>query len=90
MKKIFVIFTLGLMIITNFSLTPIIPSTSSINARPTIKIGGLGPLAIPPGQDMKEGMELAINEINNGSGVNVGGTVYDLQGFYETTSGSNG
>ena len=87
MRKTYVIFVLGLMFLMMFSVTPVKPST---NARPVIKIGGLGPLAILPGQDMKEGMELAISEINNGSGITVGGTAYDLQGYYETTSGSNG
>ncbi|MFW9993134.1 MAG: ABC transporter substrate-binding protein [Candidatus Odinarchaeota archaeon] len=54
--------------------------------RDKIKIGALGPLAITPGKDMKKGAELAVQEINDGAGVDIGGTAYDLELIVETTS----
>ena len=59
-------------------------------ARPVIKIGGLGPLSITPGKDMRKGIELAVDEINSGDGVTVGGTAYDLEVFIEDNSGTTG
>ncbi|MHA2251531.1 MAG: ABC transporter substrate-binding protein [Candidatus Kariarchaeaceae archaeon] len=66
-----------------------IPTTVAVT-RPTIKIGGLGPLAITPGRDMKKGMELAIKEINEGDGVNVDGVAHDFEAKIMTTSGADG
>ncbi|MFX0173932.1 MAG: ABC transporter substrate-binding protein [Candidatus Hodarchaeota archaeon] len=58
-------------------------------ARPKIKVGAVGPLAITPGNDMKKGLELALDEINE-DGVNVDGTVYDIELIIETSSGDLG
>lgn len=92
-KKLYVVFLVATMFVMMFSIRFVIPvsaTKSTINARPVIKIGGLGPLAITPGQDMQRGMNLAIADINNGTGVSVGGTVYNLQAYYGTTSGTDG
>ena len=50
-----------------------------------IKIGALGPLEITPGQDMEKGATLAVEEINAGAGVTVGGTAHDIELIVETT-----
>ncbi|MDH5647308.1 MAG: ABC transporter substrate-binding protein [Candidatus Heimdallarchaeota archaeon] len=73
-----------------FSMGIFIVPDVQAQARPTIKIGALGPLAITPGEDMKKGVELAVDEINANGGVTVDSTVYDLELFVETTSGSDG
>ena len=53
------------MIFTLFSISSTNVVRARTNAdRPTIKVGGLGPLAITPGNDMKNGLELALAEIN--------------------------
>jgi branched-chain amino acid transport system substrate-binding protein len=70
-----------------FALTP---EVTKAQTRPKIKIGALGPLSIPVGIDMKNGVDMAVKEINDGAGVDVGGTAYDFQVFTETTSGSTG
>jgi branched-chain amino acid transport system substrate-binding protein len=58
--------------------------------RPTIKIGALGPLAIPTGVDMKNGVQMAVDEINDGAGVDVDGTAHDFELSTATTSGNDG
>ena len=58
--------------------------------RPTIKIGGLGPLAITPGNDMKNGLEMAVAEINDGEGVMVDGVAHDFELIIKTSSGDLG
>lgn len=60
-----------------------------IQARPIIKVGAVGPLAITPGNDMKKGLELALDEIND-DGVDVDGTIYDIELIIETSSGDLG
>ncbi|MHA2347650.1 MAG: hypothetical protein ACXACP_13105, partial [Candidatus Hodarchaeales archaeon] len=62
----------------------------ALNAKPEqrpdiIKIGAIGPLEITPGQDMEKGAMLAVEEINAGDGVTVGGTVHDIELIVETT-----
>ena len=81
-----VLIILGSFFLMTFSVTPVVPKQS---ANPTIKIGGLGPLAILPGLDMEKGMNLAINQTNPNGGVKVGGTNYTLTPYYATTSRSN-
>ncbi|MFX0183044.1 MAG: ABC transporter substrate-binding protein [Candidatus Hodarchaeota archaeon] len=61
----------------------------NIQARPVIKVGAVGPLAITPGNDMKKGLELALDEINE-DGVDVDGTIYDIELIIETSSGDLG
>ncbi len=58
--------------------------------RPFIKIGGLGPLSITPGNDMKNGLEMAVAEINDGDGVMVGGVAHDFELVIKTSSGDLG
>ena len=53
--------------------------------RPVIKIGALGPLEITPGEDMEKGATLAVEEINAGDGVTVGGIEHDIEMIVETT-----
>ncbi len=65
-------------------------TSAKTHARPIIKIGALGPLAILPGTDMKKGVELAIEEINDGAGVDVDGTAHDFEAYIEDNSGSDG
>lgn len=55
-------------------------------ARPEIKIGALGPLAITPGTDMQSGAQMAVEEINAGAGVDVGGTAYNFKLVTRSTS----
>lgn len=79
-----------LIIFTLFSITSTNVVSARTNAdRPTIKVGGLGPLAITPGNDMKNGLELALEEINV-DGVDVGGTKYDFELIIKTSSGDLG
>ena len=47
-------------------------------------VGGLGPLAISKGADMKQGLDLAVEEINGGTGIDVGGTAHEFEVLYET------
>ena len=63
---------------------------ASINQRPTIKIGTLGPMAITPGIDMNYGVDLAVDEINDREGVVIESTAYDFEVIKETTSGTMG
>jgi ABC-type branched-subunit amino acid transport system substrate-binding protein len=70
-----------------FSAGVSIPVNSSVTQRANkIKIGALGPLAITPGKDMEAGAKLAVKEINEGAGVTVGATTYDIELIIETTS----
>lgn len=76
-----------LFVITLVFSFALIPGGSKPNqANPTIKIGALGPLLITPGADMKKGAELAVKEINDAGGFDVGGTTYDFELIVETTS----
>ena len=86
-KTLYVLLVLGSFFLMTFAVIPIAPVKS---ANPTIKIGGLGPLAILPGKDMQNGMQLAVDEINSAGGVSVGSTAYNLQPYFATTSGSDG
>ena len=73
-----------------FSLSAGLPNASVHQARPTIKIGALGPLAITSGNDMKNGVEMAVEEINSGAGVDIGGVAHDFELIIETSSGDLG
>ena len=64
-------------------------NASTKQARPKIKVGAIGPLAITPGKDMKKGLEMALEEINQ-DGVDVGGTIHDFELIIETSSGDLG
>ncbi|MFX0206436.1 MAG: ABC transporter substrate-binding protein [Candidatus Hodarchaeota archaeon] len=55
-------------------------------AEEKIKIGALGPLAITPGKDMELGAELAVKEINDDGGVDVDGTMHEIELVVKTTS----
>ncbi|OLS20738.1 MAG: hypothetical protein HeimC2_36060 [Candidatus Heimdallarchaeota archaeon LC_2] len=79
------------MIIMILTLSMVTSFTPRVHAqRETIKIGAIGPLAIPTGVDMQHGAELAVAQINAGDGVDVAGTAYDFELLLETTSGSTG
>ncbi|MFX0086079.1 MAG: ABC transporter substrate-binding protein [Candidatus Hodarchaeota archaeon] len=80
---VFLIFTLVFVYMSSTTV-------AEVKQRPTIKIGGLGPLAITPGNDMKNGLEMAVAEINDGDGVMVGGTAYDFELIIKTSSGDLG
>jgi len=82
-------FKLGLSIVLTLSMIMVAPEMVK-SQRPTIPIGTLGPEAITPGQDNLRGVQLAVEEINSGAGVNVGGTVHDFEIFSRTTSGVDG
>ncbi|MFX0124327.1 MAG: hypothetical protein ACFFAE_11865 [Candidatus Hodarchaeota archaeon] len=84
-KSVFLI----LMIFTLFTISSMNIIKAETTARPTIKVGAVGPLAITPGNDMKKGLELALEEINE-DGVDVGGTIYDFELIIETSSGDLG
>lgn len=60
---------------------------ASIKQGSAIKIGLLGPFAITPGNDMKKGTELAVEEINDAGGVMVDGITHNIELISETTSG---
>ncbi|MFX1248505.1 MAG: ABC transporter substrate-binding protein [Promethearchaeota archaeon] len=79
-----------LVILTLFSVYSVSIGVATPNERLKIKIGALGPLAITPGNDMKNGVEMAVDEINSGDGVNVGGVIYDFELITRTTSGDLG
>ncbi|MHA2096784.1 MAG: ABC transporter substrate-binding protein, partial [Candidatus Hodarchaeales archaeon] len=89
MRKIRTIFLISILfamfLSTSIDLVP-----AKQQARPVIKIGGIGPLSWTAGKDMKKGMELAVDEINSGDGVVVDGTAYDFEAFIEDDSGSDG
>ncbi|MHA1994981.1 MAG: ABC transporter substrate-binding protein [Candidatus Hodarchaeales archaeon] len=89
MRKIRTIFLISILFAMFFS-TSINLVPAKPQARPVIKIGGLGPLSITPGKDMRKGIELAVKEINDGDGVDVDGTVYDFEVFIEDNSGTTG
>ncbi len=80
---VFLIFTLAFVYMSSTTV-------AEVKQRPTIKIGGLGPLAITPGNDMKNGLEMAVAEINDGDGVMVGGTAHDFELVIKTSSGDLG
>jgi branched-chain amino acid transport system substrate-binding protein len=84
MKKFRSLFLL--LIISGLFLTLKIDPGSAKVQQETIKIGALGPLAITPGKDMEFGAKLAVKEINDAGGVDVGGTKYDFELIVETTS----
>ncbi|MHA2244773.1 MAG: ABC transporter substrate-binding protein [Candidatus Hodarchaeales archaeon] len=79
-----------LVILTMMASLMISIPKASINQRPTIKIGTLGPMAIIPGIDMNYGVDLAVDEINDGEGVVIESTAYDFEVIKETTSGIMG
>lgn len=85
--KFYCVFLIVAMMVMMFSIQTV---TATKEATPVIKIGGLGPLSILPGQDMKRAMELAISDVNSNGGVTVAGTNYNLEGDYQTTSGADG
>lgn len=85
MKKIRTIFLILVILGMFLSMANVQIGNAKVN-QSTIKIGGLGPLAITPGKDMKAGAELAVKEINDAGGVTVGGTAYDFELITETTS----
>jgi branched-chain amino acid transport system substrate-binding protein len=89
MKKnnLLVLITLMLSVL---ALSSNLTMPSHAQTRPTIKIGALGPLAITPGADMKKAVELAVEEINGGAGVDVNGVANNFELFIETTSGTDG
>ncbi len=83
------IISMGLVASLIFITVPnVVTPVASQN--PTIKIGSLGPLAIPVGVDMDNGAKLAVKEINDGGGLTVKSTKYDFELITETTSGSDG
>ncbi|MHA2363308.1 MAG: ABC transporter substrate-binding protein [Candidatus Hodarchaeales archaeon] len=87
MKKIRTILLLLVIIGMTFSL---FLGTGTVQAaREKVKIGALGPLAILPGIDMQNGVNLAVEEINK-DGFTVGSTDYDFEVITETTSGDDG
>ena len=83
----------GILIIVIFmmivSLTLSNPK-ASIKQGSAIKIGALGPFAITPGNDMKKGTELAVEEINDAGGIMVDGITHNIELISETTSGMIG
>jgi len=78
MKSIVRIVAILLLISTIFTFVPIRA------ANPTIKVGVIGPQGLPHWSPagMKEGAELARDEINAAGGVDVGGTPYDIELVY--------
>ncbi len=87
-KYIKITFMVALAASMMFSATPVV----FVNAArtDTIKIGALGPLSITPGEDMKKGAELAVEQINAGAGVDVDGTAHDFVLQVESNSGTDG
>jgi len=86
-KSVFLILAIFTLFIVNSAGI----ANASPNAdRPTIKVGALGPLAITPGKDMKQGVEMAKDEINSGDGVDVGGVAHNIELIIETSSGDLG
>ena len=55
-----------------------------------IPIGSLAPMAITPGIDCNNAIELAVKEINDAGGVTCGGTDYKFKLYQESTSGTTG
>lgn len=81
-------FTMMLVLISSMIIS--MAPTLVVSQNATIKIGGLGPLAITPGEDMKKGAELAVKHINAEGGVNVAGTMKDFELLIESNSGTDG
>jgi branched-chain amino acid transport system substrate-binding protein len=83
---------LALSIILAFSMMffiDIVPLEAKVS-QTTVKIGALGPLAITPGEDMRKGAELAVEEINE-NGFTAGSTSnINFELITETTSGTTG
>ncbi len=73
------------LLISVFSVTVSVTNARQQQRADIIKIGALGPLEITPGQDMEKGAMLAVEEINAGDGVMVGGTAHDFDLIIETT-----
>ena len=90
MKRTKTGFFIVLILIITFSLIISLPKGRIHQSRPTIKIGALGPLAITPGNDMKKGVEMAVDEINNGDGIMVDGVAHDFELIIKTSSGDIG
>jgi len=87
LKAFAVVFVVLCGLLLPLSLTM---AEGATTARPVIKIGALGPLALTPGKDMLQAAQLAVDEINANGGVTVGSTAYDFQLISETTSGATG
>jgi branched-chain amino acid transport system substrate-binding protein len=85
MKKLksFILILMLCGVIFSLSLS-VSPGTKMAGEK--IKIGALGPLAITPGKDMELGAELAVKEINDEGGVDVDGTMHELELVVKTTS----
>lgn len=85
---------LGILLIFGVSFMfvgSIVPISADLSQTvTTVKIGALGPLAITPGEDMENGAQLAVDEINK-DGFTAGSTSninFDL--IVETSSGTTG
>jgi len=57
----------------------VLPGCGGGTGNPTIKIGICGPMEYIQGIHMMWGAEMARDEINTAGGVNVGGTIYDIE-----------
>ena len=90
MKRMKTSLFIVMMLIISFSLIISLPKGRIHQTRPTIKIGAIGPLAITPGNDMKKGVEMAVDEINSGDGVMVDGVAHDFELIIKTSSGDIG
>lgn len=87
MKRNYHILMVMLLVVsTLFVFTPDVASA----ANPVIKIGSLGPFAIPVGVDMQNGADLAVAEINAAGGITITSDTYDIELISRTTSGSDG
>ncbi|MHA1983132.1 MAG: ABC transporter substrate-binding protein [Candidatus Hodarchaeales archaeon] len=87
MKKIKSLFIVLVIIGMTSSL---LIGVNTVNAqRPTVKVGVLVPDKITPGADAIKGVELAVEQINV-DGIDIGGTIHNIQLFKETTSGEDG
>ncbi|MFX1517880.1 MAG: hypothetical protein ACFFC6_16385, partial [Promethearchaeota archaeon] len=83
-------FFIVMILIITFSLIISLPKGRIYQPRPTIKIGALGPLTITPGLDLKNGVEMAVAEINDGDGVMIDGVAHDFELIIKTSSGDLG
>jgi branched-chain amino acid transport system substrate-binding protein len=73
------------LILIPLILASTIALTGRTFAQPTIKIGVIGPVGLPHWEPagMKDAAELAAQEINAAGGINVGGTMYQIQLLFE-------
>ena len=79
MKKRKFIALLGSLILVVALLVPLMTGcTEPTSGRPTITLGAPLSLGYPDGVCARDNLELAIDEINGGAGVDVGGTAYDF------------